>query len=51
MFDLAEFQTHPSFYNCPCDMQNEKDPIKNEGARMFTTLYIHFSNTQGQLTQ
>ena len=29
---------------------NEEDPIKNEGARVFTTLYIIFSDTQGQLT-
>ena len=30
---------------------NEEDPIKNEGARVFTTLYIIFSDTQGQITQ
>ena len=30
--------------------KNEKDPIKNEGARVFTTLYINFSDTQGQIT-
>ena len=29
---------------------NEEDPIKNEGARVFITLYINFSDTQGQLT-
>ena len=28
----------------------EEDPIKNEGARVFTTLYINFSDTQGQIT-
>ena len=27
-----------------------EDPIKNEGARVFTTLYINFSDTQGQIT-
>ena len=27
-----------------------KDPIKNEGARVFTTLYIDFSDAQGQIT-
>ena len=32
----------------PC--KNEEDPIKNEGARVVTTLFIHFSETQGQLT-
>ena len=32
----------------PC--KNEEDPIKNEGARVVTTLFINFSDTQGQLT-
>ena len=30
--------------------QNEKDPIKNEGARVVTTLLLDFSDAQGQLT-
>ena len=30
--------------------KNEKDLIKNEGARVFTTLYINFSGAQGQIT-
>ena len=30
--------------------KNEEDLIKNEGARVFTTLYINFSDTQGQIT-
>ena len=30
--------------------KNEEAPIKNEGARMFTTLYINFSDAQGQIT-
>ena len=30
--------------------KNEQDPIKNEGARVFTTLYINFSDAQGQIT-
>ena len=30
--------------------KNEEDPIKNEGARVVTTLFINFSDTQGQLT-
>ena len=29
---------------------NEEDPIKNTGARLFTTLYINFSDAQGQIT-
>ena len=31
--------------------KNEEDPIKNEGARVVTTLSIDFSHPQGQLTQ
>ena len=30
--------------------KNEEDPIKNEGARVVTTLFINFSDVQGQLT-
>ena len=30
--------------------KNEEDPIKNEGARVLTTLYIDFSDAQGQVT-
>ena len=30
--------------------KNEEDPIKNEGARVVTGLYIDFSNAQGQIT-
>ena len=30
--------------------KNEEDPIKNEGARVFTTLYIDCSDAQGQVT-
>ena len=29
---------------------NEEDPINNEGARVVTTLFIDFSDAQGQLT-
>ena len=29
---------------------NEEDPIKNEGTKVFTTLYINFSDAQGQVT-
>ena len=28
----------------------EEDPIENVGARVFTTLYINFSDLQGQIT-
>ena len=30
--------------------KNEEDPIKNERARVVTTLLINFSDAQGQLT-
>ena len=30
--------------------KNEEDPIKNEGARVLTSLLIDFPDTQGQLT-
>ena len=30
--------------------KNEEDLIENEGARVFTTLYINFSDAQGQIT-
>ena len=28
----------------------EEDPIKNRGARVFTTLYVNFPDAQGQIT-
>ena len=30
--------------------KNEVHPIKNEGARVFTTININFSDDQGQIT-
>ena len=30
--------------------KNEEETIKNRGARVFTTLYIYFSDGQGQIT-
>ena len=30
--------------------KNEEDPIKDERARVVTTLFIYFSDAQGQLT-
>ena len=30
--------------------KNEEDPIKNEGASVFTTLYINFSDAQWRIT-
>ena len=31
--------------------KNEEDPVNNNGARVVTTLFIDFSNAQGQPTQ
>ena len=30
--------------------KNAEDPIKNEGARVVTILFINFKDAQGQLT-
>ena len=30
--------------------KNEEDPVKNEGARVVTTIFSSFSDAQGQLT-
>ena len=30
--------------------KNEEDPIKNDHARVLTTLFLDFSDAQGQLT-
>ena len=46
----------PKFELCPdllvvlVTCKNERDPIENVGARVFTTLYINFSDVQGQIT-
>ena len=40
----------PDFMVILVTCKNEEDPIKNEGARVFTTLYIDFSDAPGQLT-
>ena len=34
-----------------CKNKEEKDTIKNIGARVVTRLFINFSDAQGQLTQ
>ena len=44
------FQLRPDFIIVLLTCMNEEDSIKNEGARVFTTLFIDFSDTQGQLT-
>ena len=30
--------------------KNEEEPIKNEGARLVTTLFVDLSDAQGQIT-
>ena len=40
----------PYFVVVLVNRKNKEDSIKNEGARVFTTLYIDFSDAQGQLT-
>ena len=53
---LAEFQIWLNFKPIRDFMvvlvtcKNEEDPIKNEGARVVTALFIDFSEAQGQLT-
>ena len=36
--------------NALVSCQYEEDPIKNIGARVFTTFYFNFSDAQGQIT-
>ena len=48
---LPNFEPIQAFIAVLVTYKNVKDPIKNEGARALTTLYINFSNAQGQLTQ
>ena len=44
------FVLTPDFKVVLLTCKNEEDLINNEGARMFTILYIDFSDSQGQLT-
>ena len=48
--DLAEFRPLPRLTVVLVTSKNEKYPIKNEVASVFTTLYIDFSDAQGQVT-
>ena len=48
---LANFEPIQAFIAVLVICKNEKDQNKIEGARVLTTLYIYFSNAQGQLTQ
>ena len=40
----------PDFMVVLVTCKNEEDSIIDEGARVFTALYIDFSDAQGQLT-
>ena len=44
------FEIIQDFMGVLVAFNNEEYPIKNEGARVVTTLFIDFSDAQGQLT-
>ena len=46
----SNFELVQAFMDVLVTCKNEEDPIKNEGARVFTTLSINFSDAQGQIT-
>ena len=47
---LSKFDLIQAFIVVLVTCKNEEDPIKNEGARVLTTLLFHFSDAQWQLT-
>ena len=47
---LPNFEPIRDFMGVLAACKNEEDPIKNEGARVVTTLFFDFSHAQGQLT-
>ena len=46
----SNFQLVQDFMIVLVTCKNEEDPFKDEGARVFTTLNIYFSDAQGQIT-
>ena len=51
--NLPKFELIQAFMHVLDTCKNEEDPIKNEGARVFTRflpLYINISDVQGQIT-
>ena len=48
---LPNFKHIQAFITVLVTCKNDEDPFKNESTRVLRTLYIHFSNAQGQLTQ
>ena len=47
---LPKFEVIQAFIVVLVTCKNEEDPIKNEGARVLTSLLFDFSHAQGQLT-
>ena len=45
-----KFELNPEFMVTLLICKNEEDSIKNEGARVFTTVFIDFADAQGKLT-
>ena len=48
---LPNFELIQYFIAVLVTCKNEDNPIKNDGARVLTILYIGFSDAQGHLTQ
>ena len=48
---LPNFEPIQDFIAVVVTCKNKDNQIKNEGVRVLTTLYIDFSDAQGQLTQ
>ena len=48
--NLLKFKLIQAFMHVLVTCKYEEDPIKNEGARVDTTLYSNFSDAQGQIT-
>ena len=51
VFFLPNFKPIRDFIAVLATCKNEDGPIKNEGTRVLTILYLDFSDAQGQLTQ
>ena len=47
---LPTFELIQAFIVVLVTCKNEEDPIKNQGARVLTSLLFDFSDAQGQLT-
>ena len=47
---LLNFEPNQDIMGLLVACKNQEDPIKNERARVVTTLFYNFSDAQGQLT-